>query len=74
MIATAVPTRRREVLAIDIYTFSRPFRASVNPLNEKYAKFWLFRPEGNLTMAQRCAICSDLGILSKMPSRKGWLQ
>jgi hypothetical protein len=74
MIATAVPTRRREVLAIDMDTVLRPIRASVNPLKEKYAKFWLFRPEGNLTMAQRCAICSGLGILSKMPSRKGWLR
>jgi len=74
MIATAVPTRRREVLAIDMGTVLRPVWASVNPLKEKYAKFWLFRPEGKLTTARGCAICSGLGIPSKMPSQKGWLR
>ena len=52
MIATAVPTRRREVLAIDIHTVLRPIWASVNPVKEKYAEFWPFRPKGNLTTAR----------------------
>jgi hypothetical protein len=39
MIEAAVPTRRREVLAIDMYTVLRQFWASVNPSEEKNKKF-----------------------------------
>ncbi len=39
MIATAVPTRRREVLAIDIGTVLRPIWASVNPSEQITEKF-----------------------------------
>jgi hypothetical protein len=74
MIATAVPTRRREVLAIDIHTVLRPIWASVNPVKEKYAEFWPFRPKGNLTTARGAAICCGLGILSMKPSRTRWLR
>ena len=43
MIATAVPTRRREVLAIDMPTVLRPIWASVNPSGEIFGEFQLFR-------------------------------
>jgi hypothetical protein len=39
MIATAVPTRRREVLAIDMGTVLRPIWVSVNPSEEIYGKY-----------------------------------
>jgi len=53
MIATAVPTRRREVLAIDMTSVLRLPRPFVNPPAKIYGGFLPDRPVPQLAAAQR---------------------
>ena len=51
MIATAVPTRRREVLAIDIDTVSRLLRPFVNPRTQLIDRPVLAAREFNVVLS-----------------------
>ena len=71
MIATAVPTRRREVLAIDIGTVLRPIWASVNPSEQITEKFPPFGSGAHLAPVPRGLFSPVLVFLQRSHPEQG---
>jgi hypothetical protein len=71
MIATAVPTRRREVLAIDIGTVLRPIWASVNPSRQITEKIPPFGSGAHLAPVPRGLFSPVLVFLQRSHPEQG---